>query len=149
MQIFELIEDARGLFIIMEYVEGQTLDLLITKQHGPMPVQFTLEILWHLAVGLRAVHEKGIIHRDMKPANVMVGVNHRCKITDFGVAARFGGKTSMTLGTTKYMAPELFGGEDVDWQGRHLLPRLHRLRDALRAGQVHPDFPGRDQGRAG
>jgi tetratricopeptide (TPR) repeat protein len=114
VQIYELIEDPRGLFIVMEYVEGQTLDVLITRHKGPMPVQLALEILWHLAAGLRAVHSKGIIHRDIKPANIMVGVNHRCKITDFGVAARHGGKTSMTLGTTKYMAPELFGGEEVD-----------------------------------
>ncbi|MDD4892224.1 MAG: protein kinase, partial [Phycisphaerae bacterium] len=114
VQIYELIEDARGLFIVMEYVEGQTLDVLIAKQKGPMPIQLTLEVLWHLAVGLRAVHERSIIHRDIKPANVLVGVNHRCKITDFGVAARTGGKTSMTLGTTKYMAPELFGGDEVD-----------------------------------
>ena len=114
VQIYELIEDARGLFIIMEYVEGQTLDVLMSRQQGPMPTQATLEIIWHLAVGLRAVHERGIIHRDIKPANVLVGVNRKCKITDFGVAARHGGKTSMTLGTTKYMAPELFGGEDID-----------------------------------
>lgn len=114
VQIYELIEDARGLFIVMEYVEGQTLDVLIARQRGPMPVQLALEVLWHLAVGLRAVHERGIIHRDIKPANVLVGVNHRCKITDFGVAARTGGRTSMTLGTTKYMAPELFGGDEVD-----------------------------------
>ncbi len=114
VQIYELIEDPRGLFIVMEYVEGQTLDVLIARQKGPMPVQLALEILWHVAAGLRAVHERGIIHRDIKPANIMVAVNHRCKITDFGVAAHTGGKTSMTLGTTKYMAPELFGGPEVD-----------------------------------
>ncbi|MCG3180088.1 MAG: Serine/threonine-protein kinase PknD [Phycisphaerae bacterium] len=114
VQIYDLVEEERGLFIVMEFVEGQTLDMLIEKQNGPMDVQLALSILWHVAVGLKAVHAKGIIHRDIKPANIIVDTDRRCRITDFGVAARTGGKTSMTLGTTKYMAPELFTGEEVD-----------------------------------
>jgi serine/threonine-protein kinase len=73
-----------------------------------------VQLLWRLAGGMAAVHGAGIIHRDLKPGNVIVSEGYRPKITDFGVAASLSGQTSMLMGTTKYMAPELFGRGDVD-----------------------------------
>lgn len=112
--IHELLEDERGLFIVMEYVEGRRLEAILDDTGGAIEPKAALQILWRLAAALNAVHTSGIIHRDLKPSNIIVGEGLRATITDFGVAASVSGQTSMVLGTTKYMAPELFEGGDVD-----------------------------------
>lgn len=112
--VYDLVQDATGLYIVMEHIEGHTLRAILDHQKGAIPVQPALEILWHIASGLRVAHAQGIVHRDIKPANVLVNRQYRAKITDFGVAATKGGQESMALGTTKYMAPELFEGGAVD-----------------------------------
>ncbi len=106
--IHELIEDERGLFIVMEYLAGASLERVLEDTKGPTEPKATLQIIWRLAAALHVVHSAGIIHRDLKPANIIVGEGLRPKITDFGVAA-MSGDASMALGTTKYMAPELYG----------------------------------------
>lgn len=116
--IHELIEEERGLFIVMEFVAGHTLETALEENAGPTDPKAVLQILWRLAAGLHAVHGAGIIHRDIKPSNIIVGEHLRPKITDFGVAASMTGQTSMLLGTTKYMAPELFGGGGGAVDGR-------------------------------
>ena len=112
--IHDLVEDERGLFIVMEYVEGSTLEQVLASPRAPMAARPTVQLLWRLAGGMAAVHGAGIIHRDLKPGNILLAEGLRPKITDFGVAASLSGQTSMLLGTTKYMAPELFSGGDVD-----------------------------------
>ena len=112
--IHEVIQEERGLFIVMEFVPGNTLETVLTNNPGPVEPKAVLQILWRLAAGLHAVHSAGIIHRDIKPGNIIVGDGLKVKIADFGVAAVSGGQTSMVLGTTKYTAPELYGGQPVD-----------------------------------
>jgi serine/threonine-protein kinase len=112
--IHELIEEERGLFIVMEYVPGHTLEATLADNPGPVEVKATLAILWRLAAGLHAVHQAGIVHRDIKPGNIIIAEGLRPKIADFGVAVSLTGQTSMLLGTTKYMAPELLGGSSID-----------------------------------
>jgi len=112
--IHELVQDERGLFLVMEFVEGHTLETVLRDSDGPVESKAVLKILWRLAAALHAVHAAGIIHRDIKPGNIIVCEGLRPKITDFGVAVSVTGQTSMVLGTTKYMAPELFAGEKVD-----------------------------------
>jgi tetratricopeptide (TPR) repeat protein len=106
--IHELIEDERGLFIVMEYLSGASLERVLEDTSGPSEVKATLQIIWRLAAALHAVHSAGVIHRDLKPSNIIITEGLRPKITDFGVAA-MSGEASMALGTTKYMAPELYG----------------------------------------
>jgi tRNA A-37 threonylcarbamoyl transferase component Bud32/tetratricopeptide (TPR) repeat protein len=106
--IHELIEDERGLFIVMEYLAGASLERILEDTKGPTETKATLQIIWRLAGALHAVHSAGVIHRDLKPSNIIIGDGLRPKITDFGVAA-MSGDASMALGTTKYMAPELYG----------------------------------------
>ncbi len=106
--IHELIEDEQGLFIVMEYLAGASLERVLDDTKGPVEPKAALQIIWRLAAALHAVHSAGVIHRDLKPANIIVGDGLRAKITDFGVAA-MSGDASMALGTTKYMAPELYG----------------------------------------
>ena len=112
--IHELLEEPTGLFIVMEFVEGHTLERILRENPGPIEAKAVLQILWRLAAALHVVHATGIIHRDIKPGNIIIGEGLRAKITDFGVAASLTGQTSMLLGTTKYMAPELFAGEPAD-----------------------------------
>jgi len=112
--IHDLLESKQGLFIVMEYVQGVSLERTLADNPGPVELKATLQILWKLCSALHAVHLAGIIHRDIKPSNILIADGLRPMISDFGVAATASGQTSMVLGTTKYMAPELFTGEYVD-----------------------------------
>lgn len=111
--IHELIQEEKGLFIVMEFVPGHTLETTLSNNPGPIEPKAVLQILWRLAAGMHSVHSAGILHRDIKPGNILIGEGLKVKITDFGVAAS-SGQTSMVLGTTKYMAPELYGSKNVD-----------------------------------
>ena len=112
--IYELVEDERGLFIVMEHVQGNSLEKILNENADPIEPKATLQILWRLAGALYSVHSAGIIHRDIKPANIIISDGLRPRIADFGVAASLTGQTSMLLGTTKYMAPELVSGAGFD-----------------------------------
>lgn len=112
--IYELLANEQGLFIVMEFAAGESLEAILNKYPAPAQPRAALQILWRLAGGLHAVHEAGIIHRDLKPGNVIIGEGLKVKITDFGIATAAGGQTAVLMGTTKYMAPEIFDGETVD-----------------------------------
>jgi len=110
--VHELIEQAGQLFLVMEYVEGTTLRSMMDR--GPIPIQTGLGVLLATALGLRAMHAQGIVHRDLTPMNLMMAKDGAVKITDFGLIGHSGGRTSLPMGTTKYMAPEMFAGAPVD-----------------------------------
>jgi serine/threonine protein kinase/tetratricopeptide (TPR) repeat protein len=112
--IHEMIEEEKGLFIVMEFVNGPTLEQVLRDTQGPTETKAVLQILWRMAAALHDVHAAGIIHRDLKPSNIIIAEGLHPKIADFGIAASTTGQTSMMLGTTKYMAPELYGDEAVD-----------------------------------
>ena len=134
--IHELLEEQQGLFIVMEFVQGHTLETILRDTAGPTETKAALQILWRLAAALHVVHTAGIIHRDLKPGNIIIAEGLRPKIADFGVAASRSGQTSMLLGTTKYMAPELFSGGDAD--GRADLYSLGMIAYELLLGR--PEF---------
>jgi len=112
--IYELLEDPRGLFIVTEFVEGKTIEQILNDSPGPCDPKMVLQILWRLAAALQKVHQAGIVHRDIKPSNIIVTDKLEPKITDFGIAGGGSGQTSMLMGTTKYMAPEIFAGQAPD-----------------------------------
>jgi hypothetical protein len=112
VHVHELIQQDGQLFLIMEFVEGTTLRALMDR--GPMPLQTGLGVLLSTALGLKAMHGQGIVHRDLTPSNIMMAKDGALKITDFGLIGHSGGKTSLPMGTTKYMAPEMFTGAPVD-----------------------------------
>jgi serine/threonine protein kinase len=114
--IHEVGESEGRAFIAMEYVEGETLRERVRK--GPLEPGEALEIGDQVAAGLGEAHGKGIIHRDVKSANIMVTPKGRVKVMDFGLAKVVGGstltKSRTTLGTVAYMSPEQARGEEVD-----------------------------------
>jgi serine/threonine protein kinase len=114
--IHEVGEEEERSFIAMEYVEGKTLRDRIKK--GPLKTDEALDIIAQVAAGLGAAHRKGIIHRDIKSANIMVTEQGQAKVMDFGLAKLRGGssltKSQTTLGTVAYMSPEQAQGEEVD-----------------------------------
>ncbi len=112
--IHELIEDERGVFVVMEYVEGHTIASTLANQSDPVEPKAVLQILWRVAAGLAEVHRAGIVHRDIKPGNIIIGQGLRVKITDFGVAAPAGVPASVRYGTARYMAPDLMSASQVD-----------------------------------
>ena len=112
--IYELIDGPDGLFYVMEFVEGHTLETLIGEADGPIEVKAFLLILFRLAAALHEVHSQGIVHRDIKPSNIILTPGLRPKIIDFGIAAFGEGDVSMPLATTKYLAPELYTRKEAD-----------------------------------
>jgi serine/threonine-protein kinase len=103
------------LFIAMAAVEGESLRRTIER--GPLPPARAADIARQIAAALRSAHAAGIVHRDVKPANIMLAADGVVKLVDFGVAKLEGSTLTgggATPGTTAYMAPEQVRGEDVD-----------------------------------
>ena len=114
--IHEIGREKDNSFIAMEYVEGSSLREKIKQ--GPLSLDDVLNIGIQVAEGLAAAHQKGIIHRDIKSANIMVTRSGQAKVMDFGLAKVAGGsqitKEARTMGTIAYMSPEQTRGADVD-----------------------------------
>ncbi|MBW1764510.1 MAG: protein kinase, partial [Deltaproteobacteria bacterium] len=115
--IHEIDETEAGqMFIAMGYYEGETLKDKIAS--GPLPLTEAMNIAIQIAQGLEEAHEKSIIHRDVKSANIIFTEKNETKILDFGLA-KLRGQTKLTkegttLGTVAYMSPEQAAGEEVD-----------------------------------
>jgi tRNA A-37 threonylcarbamoyl transferase component Bud32 len=110
VQMYDYFNIGDDYFLILEFVDGQALDAMIDTSNGPLPEKRTLSIIRDVLAGLNCAHEKGILHRDVKPSNVMIDASGRARLTDFGIARQFGGtgrsEAGMTLGTPEYMSPE-------------------------------------------
>ncbi len=107
-------EDGPAPYLVMEYVSGVTLERRI-KETGPLGLADALRIGAQVARGLAAAHAQGLVHRDVKPANILLenGVE-RVKLTDFGLAADAGRTEGGVAGTPAYMSPEQARGEPTD-----------------------------------
>ena len=102
-------EDGRQ-FIVFEYVPGENLKELVDRS-GALPVRRALELALQVARGLAFAHDQGLVHRDVKPQNVLLNGEGEAKVTDFGIARSLDVEHGMTqtgtvLGTSNYIAPE-------------------------------------------
>jgi eukaryotic-like serine/threonine-protein kinase len=108
VQIHDILESARGSAIVMELVEGQSLRRRLAA--GPLPYQESLRLGREIAEGLAAAHARGVVHRDLKPDNVMITTLGHAKILDFGLAKLAGDspltESGIVLGTFRSMSPE-------------------------------------------
>ena len=112
--VYEIDETAG--FLAIEYIEGETVEA--KRNRRPLPIDEVLDIAIQVCDGLQAAHEKGIVHRDIKSANIMITAKGQAKIMDFGLA-RLASRTRITRqgaspGTPAYMAPELFEADQAD-----------------------------------
>jgi serine/threonine protein kinase len=117
--IYSIEQEAEKLFIVMELVEGESLGTVLAK--GPLPPAEAVRIIRHVAEALGEAHEKGIVHRDVKPDNIIVG-KRGTKVLDFGIAKQLVSTTEsptltqagLIVGTPFYMSPEQALGRPVD-----------------------------------
>ena len=112
-------EDGRQ-YIVFEYIDGENLKELVVRK-GRLDVREALEIAVEIAGGLAFAHDHGLVHRDVKPQNVLLNGDGRAKVTDFGIARSVDVEHSVTqtgtvLGTSTYIAPEQASGQPVDAQ---------------------------------
>ncbi|MGV0791330.1 Stk1 family PASTA domain-containing Ser/Thr kinase [Mycolicibacterium sp. XJ1819] len=105
-------------YIVMEYVDGVTLRDIVHNE-GPMPPKRAIEVIADACQALNFSHQHGIIHRDVKPANIMISKTGAVKVMDFGIARAIADANSVTqtaavIGTAQYLSPEQARGEKVD-----------------------------------
>jgi tetratricopeptide (TPR) repeat protein len=171
VQVHDLVEDASGIGIVLEYVEGRTLAEHLSA--GPLGVHEALCLAREIAEGLAAAHAAGIVHRDLKAGNVIVTPAGHAKILDFGLARMVSRPSDETLtqqgvvlGTVHAMSPEQASGREVDarsdlfslgallyemltgrspFRGKDILETLKRLatEDPPAASSIRPEIPAR------
>jgi serine/threonine protein kinase len=113
IKVFDIEELYRTVFIIMEYLEGVPLDYLL--EHMPkLSLSTILDIILQVCYGLDYAHKQGIVHQDIKPANIFIRPDGRVKIVDFGLACPPGNIDFNLPGTIFYMSPEQIQGNPVD-----------------------------------
>jgi serine/threonine protein kinase len=114
VQVFDVGRDGDHCFIVSEFVEGGSLGDHLVK-NPPAPQQ-TIRWIADIAEALEHAHLHGVIHRDVKPANILIDSHNRALLGDFGIAqsANRAGKQALSLGTLRYMAPEQLEGKDLD-----------------------------------
>ena len=112
-------EDEGRQYIVFECVEGENLKQLVQRA-GPLPVREALELALQMARALSFAHTRGLVHRDVKPQNVLLNADGQAKMTDFGIAREVDVQgvtiTGTVLGTSEYIAPEQARGQQVDAQ---------------------------------
>jgi serine/threonine protein kinase len=113
--LYDVVQDHGGTFIVMELVDAPTLADLV-RAGGPLPPERVAKVASQVAGALEAAHRAGIVHRDVKPGNVMVPGDGPAKLADFGIASLAGDpqptSTGLVIGSPAYMAPEQVRGEE-------------------------------------
>ncbi|GHB56392.1 serine/threonine-protein kinase [Flexivirga endophytica] len=115
-QVYDYGEDSNLAYLVMEYVPGKPLSSIL-HERGPISAADTANLIGQAAAALHAAHRAGLIHRDVKPANMLVTPDGVVKLTDFGIARAVGSaamtKTGEVMGTAQYLAPEAAMGRET------------------------------------
>lgn len=141
--IYDVGETDDFAYIAMEYLDGPSLREIL-REHGPLPLELALETALQMADALAFAHDHGVVHRDIKPPNVIVlGKRGTVKLTDFGIAHLMSNtetRAGMLLGSPRYMSPEQVQGQPVD--GRSDIFSLGVVLYEMLAGR--PPFGGEE-----
>ncbi len=129
-------DDAAGPYLVLEYVPGRSVAQLL-RDEGPQPPEVVRAMMTQVAGALGLAHETGIVHRDVKPGNLLIAADGTIKLTDFGIARMTEGagltRTGEVLGTPQYLSPEQALGQPAD--GRSDLYALGLVAHELLTGQ--------------
>jgi serine/threonine-protein kinase len=120
VSLYDYGSDGETYFIVMEFIDGRGLDEII-RDEGPLLPERAAEIASDVAKALERAHTAGLVHRDVKPSNIMITSQGQTKVTDFGIVRALGGdgentmtQTGMVIGTAAYLSPEQAQGNPVD-----------------------------------
>jgi serine/threonine-protein kinase len=120
VSLYDYGAEGRTYFIVMEFIEGRPLSDIISTE-GPLLPERAAEIASDVAKALQRAHSAGLVHRDVKPGNIMVTTGGQTKVTDFGIVRALGGdaeqtmtQAGMVIGTAAYLSPEQAQGEAID-----------------------------------
>ena len=118
VQVFDIVDEQGSPCLIMQYVPSRSLQDIV-REHGPLPADEVARIGTQVAAALAAAHRAGIVHRDVKPGNILIAEDGTAKITDFGISHAFDDvtltSTGMLTGTPAYLAPEVARGSESDF----------------------------------
>ena len=118
VQVFDVVDEQGSPCLIMQYVPSRSLQDIV-RENGPLPADEVARIGTQVAAALAAAHRAGIVHRDVKPGNILIAEDGTAKITDFGISHAFDDvtltSTGMVTGTPAYLAPEVARGSDSDF----------------------------------
>ncbi|MDA9107321.1 protein kinase [Flavobacteriaceae bacterium] len=119
VKLIDFQERKDGLFLIMEYVDGEQLNNHIRKISGPIPDDKLVPLFMQVLSAIKYAHSKGLIHRDIKPSNILITYEGNAKVIDFGIAKSSDEdkgltKTGVQVGTVSYMSPEQVNAEKLD-----------------------------------
>lgn len=116
LSIYDFIYHGRSYYLVMEYVDGEDLHTLLDR-HSPFPIDIAILIILEIARGLEYTHNQNIIHRDIKPGNILISKEGKVKLIDFGVAKDDNDSkltmTGLIVGTPAYMSPEQAHGDPL------------------------------------
>ena len=119
VEVYDVGEDNGSYFIVMEYLDGVTLKNLV-KKRGRLSLSEVIDIMTQLTDGISCAHKSMIIHRDIKPQNVMILNDGRVKITDFGISTALNSiemtQTNSIMGSVHYLPPEQANGEKTTFK---------------------------------
>jgi len=111
-RVYDIGEDDGWHYLSMEYIDGETLASLL-RRIGSLPGEKALDVARQLCAGLAAAHDRGVLHRDLKPGNIMLDGRGQVRIVDLGFATPLGDTVDAIAGTPAYMAPEQAAGQDA------------------------------------
>lgn len=142
IQFIDAVDDPRGLMLVGEYYLSTSLEDMLANTTAPLDERQALGIVAATAKGLEAIHGAGVVHRDLKPSNILLGEDGGLKICDFGLSALIESQDSLSLGSVRYMAPELLKSETAD--GRADLYSLGIIAYEMLAGRANFDVAFRN-----
>ena len=134
VQLIDVIDHDRSMLLIREYVEGPSLEQILSQNPEPMSSRQAMGILAATALALQSLHEAGLLHRNLKPTNILMPRAGGLKVSDFGMASASTQQDFLSLGSARYMAPELLAGQSVD--GRADLYALGMIGYEMLAGRT-------------